>query len=91
MEGIRDLLRLLTEAFPPAGGMRHAITVADGFDDVKDMENINLVISLATSEGFLPVYLPDEDLVKSAHVLFDEIIELLHTHDLIEDDEQLNE
>ena len=88
MEGIRDLLRLLTDKFPPPVGQRHAVTVADGFEDVEEMENVNLVITLSTDTGFLPVYLPDEDLKKSGQILFDEIMNLLEEQGIIEEDEQ---
>jgi len=58
-------------------------SVSDGYDDVKDLDNVNLVISLAIPSGFLPVYLPDDDLKLTGPELFEEIMKLLIDQNLI--------
>lgn len=81
MKDISILMRMLTDSIKPGVGMRHALTVTDGFEDVAEMDNVNIVITLMRDSGHLLIFLTDEDLELPVLELFDVIEKMVQNYD----------
>ena len=75
MRTTKMLLELLTKAYPPPAGAKHAVLVYEG--------KLHVVLALP-EKSFQHLTLEDADLDRSAEALFADIVELLFRRDVRE-------
>jgi hypothetical protein len=76
MRNAYELLKLLTDKFPPGQSnnghpMRHAIVLND------DQSQHNLTIALMLGDRWQEINIDEQDLAKSPQEIFDEIVSIL--------------